>query len=382
MVPAAVIRLESYPRLPNGKVDYEALPAVTIPSSPRRTPPNTKLQEDLLKLWATALGSGTIGIDDDFFESGGDSLLAASIFHDIETLTGQKLPLTTLFGAPTVRGLAQALCEVPRKQTWSSLVSIKPSGDRVPLFCVHGVRGNVITYSSLAQYLRPDRPLYGLQSQGLDGIAPPFQSIEDMAAHYLAAIREVQPAGPYFLGGYSFGGWVALAMAYQLTIVGEEVPLLALFDSHKTFESRAALREFNPAALTIRRAAFHFTRFLRSDSRLGYVVARAKTVHRRLTTRVQAGRIETAGAASRSDPLRVVELANWTALGKYVPRKVRGRMTLFVTQDSSPFYRTPEEEWGRHADELQVHKVPGTHNAIFTEPHVQDLARTLNALLD
>ena len=168
MIPASLVRLDRFPLLPNGKVDYEALSTIAAVPGQHKARPTNALQEQILKLWMTVLGNNDLGVDDDFFESGGDSLLAASLFLDIEQLTGQKLPLTTLFDAPTVRGVANVLSGARKQQAWPSLVPIKPAGDRPPLFCVHGVGGNVITYSSLAEHLSADRPLYGLQAQGLD----------------------------------------------------------------------------------------------------------------------------------------------------------------------------------------------------------------------
>src|SRR4030095_15337328 len=126
------------------------------------------------------------------------------------------LPLATLFREGTIEHLAELLrdnVDDELKGRWSSLVSIQPGGTKHPFFCVHGVGGNVLTYRALAQYLGPDQPLYGLQSAGLDGKQTPHTTVEAMAAHYVEAICDLQPEGPYFLGGLSFGGIVAYEMA-------------------------------------------------------------------------------------------------------------------------------------------------------------------------
>ena len=142
---------------------------------------------------------------DNFFELGGHSLLAARLFAQIEKLTGKNLPLATLFQAPTIDGISALLRREGRGSSWSSLVAIKPTGDRSPFFCVHAAGGNVLGYRSLASRLDPDQPVYGLQARGLDGADVPLESVEEMAAQYVREVRALQPAGPYYLGGACFG---------------------------------------------------------------------------------------------------------------------------------------------------------------------------------
>src|SRR5208282_5425068 len=129
-------------------------------------------------------------------------LLAVRLFARIEQEFGRKLPLATLFRAPTIEQLARLLTSSDRSESWPSLVPIQTKGSNPPLFLVHGAGGNVLLYSALAKRLGPDYPLYGLQSQGLDGQSKPLRTIEDMAEQYLREIREIQTTGPYFLGGY------------------------------------------------------------------------------------------------------------------------------------------------------------------------------------
>ncbi|MDQ2935944.1 MAG: amino acid adenylation domain-containing protein, partial [Acidobacteriota bacterium] len=235
MVPSLFVVMEKLPLSANGKIDRSALrqingrkPAHESTAAPAQDGLELKLQ----KIWERLLGVGAIGIDDNFFELGGHSLLAVRLFAQIEKSFGRNLPLATLFQAPTVRLLAKVLREDGWSAPWSSLVLMQNGGNRLPFFCVHAAGGNVLEYHDLSRLLGPDQPFYGLQAQGLDGSQPPHTTIEDMASHYIDEMREVQPAGPYLLGGRSSGGTVAFEMACQLAEQGEEVALLALLDAY------------------------------------------------------------------------------------------------------------------------------------------------------
>src|SRR5258708_36459295 len=148
-------------------------------------------------------------------------------------MPGGEIPLCILLYAPSNRSLAALLCE-QRKAQFSCLVPIKAQGTGRPLFIVHGLYGNVLELKRLANLLRSPRPIYAFQALGLDPDQPPHQRVEDMAAHYIGEMRVIQPYGPFALAGHSFGGEVAFEMARRLYAGGEEVELLALFDSDVT----------------------------------------------------------------------------------------------------------------------------------------------------
>ncbi len=185
----------------------------------------------LARIWQDLLGVKSIGLDQNYFDLGGDSPLAVQLFAQIERIFGVKLPLAILFEAPTIEELARILRRETSTSRWSPLVGIQPAGSRPSFFCVHGAGGNVLIYRELSQHLGLDQPFYGLQSPGLDGSRPPLTRIEDMAALYVKEIRRLQPHGPYFLGGYCMGGTIAYEMAQQFLAQGEKVALLALFDT-------------------------------------------------------------------------------------------------------------------------------------------------------
>jgi phthiocerol/phenolphthiocerol synthesis type-I polyketide synthase E len=202
--------------------------AFASPSVPRPDERNTR---KLTQIWQDLLGVEPIEPDQNYFDLGGDSSLAVQMFSRIETEFHVKLPLVTLYEAPTIEEMERLLkADVP-SSGWSPLVPIQPNGSRPPLFFFHGAGGTVLTYRKLSTCLGADQPFYGLQCQGLDGQLPLLTTVEEMAALYVRHIRSVQPHGPYFLGGYCMGGTLAYEAAQQLYAAGEPVALLALLDT-------------------------------------------------------------------------------------------------------------------------------------------------------
>ena len=214
MVPAAFVFLEKFPLTTNGKVDRKALPeparakAAVVPGAPRGL-----LETQLTQLWETALNVKPIGLQDNFFDLGGTSMMAVRLFSDLRKRFDKNLSLSTLFQAPTIEKLAEVFRNSGYVQSWSSLVPIQPSGNRPPFFCVHGAGGNVLMFRELAALMHPDFPFYGLQARGLDGSKQYLKSVEEMAACYLEEIKQFQPEGPYYLGGFCLGGQIAFEIA-------------------------------------------------------------------------------------------------------------------------------------------------------------------------
>ncbi len=195
------------------------------------TAPGTMLETKLAALWETLFGFTLIGIHDNFFDLGGDSLLAIRHMTMVKESFGRRLPLAELMARPTIHALAQWL-EQPDPDAFSPLIAIQPQGTGLPFFCMPGTGGSVLYLRALAESLKAQgRPFYGLQASGLDGATTPLDRIEDIAAENLRAIRAIQPTGPYLLGGHSFGSWVAFEMARQLLEAGETVAGVAVLDT-------------------------------------------------------------------------------------------------------------------------------------------------------
>ena len=172
-----------------------------------------------------------VGAEDDFFALGGHSLLAVELFGRLEQIGGRRLPLATIFEAPTPRALAACLAADASTSRWDNLVALKPQGSRPPLFVVGAGDGNIVGFGQLAREISAEQPLYVLQPSGLDGRHPLDQGIGTMAERYLEKVRSVQPHGPYLLAGRCNGATVAYEMAQRLRAAGEEVPLLVALDS-------------------------------------------------------------------------------------------------------------------------------------------------------
>ncbi len=230
MVPSSVVQLQELPLTASGKLDRKALPAMQQSRLPARLLPHDELELKLTILWEELLNVTPVGRRDSFFSLGGHSFLAVALLNRIKEQFGQELPLSVLFEDPTIEHLGEALRRSYHPTERSNLVQIQPKGEETPIFFVHAISGGALCYLPLARLLS-DRPFYGLQAIDLEDqnrTAP--LSIEERAAQYLQAIRKARPQGPYLLGGWSFGGYVAFEMARQLRQQDEDVGLLALLD--------------------------------------------------------------------------------------------------------------------------------------------------------
>jgi thioesterase domain-containing protein/acyl carrier protein len=194
--------------------------------------PANATENALSEIWCSLLGYSEIGRMDDFFELGGDSMLGIRMIGAVSQRLGHQLPLTIFLERPTVQGMAQAIDQDLAALEFTPLVSMQTAGDHSPLFCVPGTGGSVLYLTDLARgFGKLGRPFYGLQARGLDGHATPLDKIEDIAALNLTTIKTVQPQGPYYLCGHSFGCWVALEMARQLVLAGDQVARLIILDA-------------------------------------------------------------------------------------------------------------------------------------------------------
>jgi phthiocerol/phenolphthiocerol synthesis type-I polyketide synthase E len=339
--------------------------------------------KQLTQIWHEILGIDSIAPDQNYFDLGGDSSLAVHMFAQIEKIFGVKLPLATLFEAPTIEELARILRRDESPAGWSSLVAIQPSGSRPPFFCIHGAGGTVLIYRELAERLGPDQPFYGLQAIGLDGSCPPLTSIQDMAALYAKEIRRKQPRGPYYLGGYCMGGSVAFEVAQQIRAQGEQVALLALFDT-MNWSKIPPLSIWDKGYHAVERLVFHAANFSRLDRHGKAQFLREKMEI--LRTRIPVWRgtlLAKLSKSRRADSSESVLLAkvwhtNDCASAAYVPKPYAGTVTDFRPLKQYRIFNRPDAKWDRLAQGgQQVIVVPSYPAGMLVEPFVQHLAAAL-----
>lgn len=380
--PRKFVFVEAIPKGPTGKVQRNTLaaefgldrPARRAPAAaPDRQP--TPLEARIAKHWASSLGLESVGLGEDFFLLGGDSLQAVELFLEIEKDIGRRLPRSILFEAGTVEEMARLIVA---RRPHPCIVPIQPGGGLPPFYCVHDGNGHVLNFRDLARRLGDEQPFYGIQSVGLDSDEVPYASVEDMAAHYISQIRMMQPEGPYFLGGYSFGGRVAYVMARQLRAAGAEVGMLALFDTYcRVGRSRIGFGEWlrrHARRVAELKASQVPTYFLRRVGNLAVMMS-------------LSARLAIFGAAwrycrrrGRGVPkfLRRVEDANDLARRDYRAVAYDGDAVLFKARLYTWTHPDAHDGWSRLIrGGLQIRPVPGYHYDIMKEPHVAALAREL-----
>ena len=370
MIPSAFVWLDSLPRTPSGKIDRRALPA---PSSDRPElrkeyiAPRDPTEVKLVGIWEKVLGMRPIGVADDYFELGADSLITARAFAQIEKEFGQRIPPTVLFRAPTAEKLAALLKAGADLRERSCLVPIRAEGVKPPLFCIHGGAGTILFFYNMAKHLADDRPVYALQARGLYGDAPPDTQVSQMADRYLAEIRSVQKTGPYYLAGYCFGGIVAFEIAQRLRRENEEVAFLA------------SLNGPSP-------------RYINGPGKGGFIgskrpLTRLKEFARSLWFKSIRWRASRAIAHNQPLPESLREpyfmIGTYRAERMYQPETYPGRMVLFYARG---LYYDPLQGWDRLVTGgIDFHEIPGDHDShktIMREPMVGDLAREIRRELD
>jgi acyl transferase domain-containing protein len=368
--------------------------------------PRDDLERELAAIWSDLLGTPRIGIHDDFFELGGQSLIAVRLFHRVGKAVGVELPMATLFQAPTIAGCAELIrahLGLPRfgesasvtpiaskpAAAFRAVVKVRAGGDLLPFFCVHGAHGNVLNFRDLSRALNPAQPFYGLQAHGVDGVTPLHDSIEDMAAAYLAEVREVQPAGPYLLGGYSGGGVVAFDMARRLTEMGETVALLALID---TPNPRMPIRQVTPMARLVGDGLRVRLQRITSGG-VPYLVAavRRKRDESRALAQKAAEEREIEELERRGEilpvALRSVQLRNnfERVFARYEPKPWPGHAVLFRAADVDFMFAHGGPNYGWDAfiqAGVDVVEVPGNHQTILLGANADQLVKSLGQAIE
>jgi acetoacetyl-CoA synthetase len=334
--------------------------------------------EALTQIWQRVLQQSSISTEDNFFDLGGDSLLAAALFKEIAKVCGRELPPVMIYQAPTIAALS-VLLEQPAIPRFPALVQLKAGTKEPAVFITHGMGGNVMDFYQLVRHIDSPHAIYGMQAKGVDGVDEPFERIEDMAQFFLDAIKERQPHGPYLLVGYSLGGLVALEMAQRLSEHGEEVRLLAMLE---TYPHRRYLPLRQRVRLFTRITRHHATTLLRLPRReaLSYLTNPAERLL--YVPRDSSGSVPNQPPSDESFAAATERMrySAYLALTRYQPRFYRGKIKFVRAEISLRFPDNPTAIWDNLADDFEVETVPGDHHGIITT-HFASLATVLSSYL-
>jgi len=384
-VPRRIVFVADIPKSDAGRVQRytlsEAL-GVGLDPDPERSRKSGRrpspLEYRLRRLWRRALGNQSVELDDNYFLMGGDSLQAVELFLAIERSFKRRLPLAALFEAGTVAEMARLIEDM---EPQGAIVPIQPEGDRPPFFCIHGMAGEAISYYHLSKHLGTDQPFYGIQAIGWDTASVPFTKANDMAAHYVDEIRKIQPQGPYFISGQSFGGRIAVYMANILKAAGEEVAFLALFDT-VFLGGRQIMplgqwleKEGAPAGIRKFKAALPYIRFRLER---GY-----QHLYDRALRMVLFPVLEFYRASGTSLPLVLCRPDRCNRLMRLEVRHMPtydGDAVYFRAENDSQSmsHSDVRDAWNQVIKgKLKYIPITGTHKQMLMEPHAQSLAAKL-----
>lgn len=366
MIPSRFVRLQALPMTPSGKVDRKALPEPSA-GAPRAAfaPPEGEVEEKLAEIWKDVLGVPAVGRDENFFDLGGHSLLVVTLLRRIENEFGRRPTLAEFFRAPSIEGLARLLGEGATLDA-PVTIAIQPDGLRPALLWLDADA----TFIALSRVLGPDQPFLGIPVVPvLESKANSGARLEDVAASVAKTVREAQPQGPYYLGGWCNMGVLAYEVAHQLREAGQAVDLVILLDS----ANPVSYRRIGRAAYFLSQIRYHWPRFGRHwrEERLKYLAARIRGLFKTL------GMLRTP-PRDREEELRV-QFARVTM--DYQPPAYFGDVALFqpMLQLDVLDFRPGWAE--RVRGELLAYDVPGSHVTMLTEPHVQELGALMSAAL-
>ncbi|WP_162344120.1 non-ribosomal peptide synthetase [Cyclobacterium salsum] len=389
MIPTDFIWMKAFPLLENGKVNRNALPdpdrriVTTSKKSETELEPEEKLVADI---WKAALGLPSIHKTDNFFEIGGHSLTAVKVMVQLEKVYGIRLPLSVLFKYPTIQKLSQAIKRgILGDSEWKSLVAIKKTGSKPPLYIVHGGGLNILPFYAVAREMDREQPVFGIQAKGLDGIEQPLHTVEEIASQYLSEILQQNPDGPYFLAGYSLGGIIAFEMATQLKKMGKSVEKLVFFDTYaiqSDHHERFQIRCWNRIRHFLGKRKFDVELMIQHPE----IFKRIKkaSFERKMKKIRKRFRPEPENAeSSLLKTYKRVEYVYKEACRDYEIKYYDGTIDLIKAKIASGYL--PDKKgfgWKPHTRKLRVWEAEGEHITMLSSPNDTSFARLLQHILD
>ncbi|ABC29728.1 Non-ribosomal peptide synthetase modules and related protein [Hahella chejuensis KCTC 2396] len=386
MLPDLLVPLDALPLTPSGKTDYAALEGMHAAVSHNEfVAPRDDVELGVARIWERLLERSPVGVTDNFFALGGFSLLAVRLMSAIQQEFHIALPLTTLFQHPTVEKLAEQVRSARKAhpEDWSPLVTLTARGEHPPLFCVHPTGATVLCYYHLAASLGEARPFIGVQARGVEPEQLPFDNIPDMAAYYANALCERQPAGPFYLAGWSFGGVAVFEVARVLQGRGREIAFLGLLDAYAPDVFDGGFAAHDDAEI--------ISSLLGGIADVDPDTLRGLSTEEQLQTAIQATREAQAlpQGFSLEQARRILQVSklNYHAVESYQPQPYNGKITLFRPLGEEQLAKSvcpddPSLGWSKWAQRgVEVEYVPGRHQTMVQPPNVETLATRLLAHL-
>lgn len=369
MVPAQIIVLEDFVKLPNGKVDKNYLETAPMEKSDAplvQSEELTETEDTLIAIWEKILGVNGLAVNDNFFEIGGDSIMTIQVISEARKM-GMVISPNQLFDYQTIRELAKFVDQNQQQvDQWDYLVPLRKEGSKKPLFCIHAGGGHVFFYNKLTDYLAKDIPIYALQPSGVYGDKAMHRSVNEMTRDYLEAIRKVQPRGPYNILVYCFSAAVGNEMALLLAEKGEKLNLIVM----DTMTAPAVLN--TPRRLRIRIQTF-LMRFVKAPFRSLRNMIVSKYALIRLKWR---SNFEVDEESRELEKLRV-NLMDLSQTYKWKP--FHGEVSLVLTKkDHKALNRETVRSWKEVAEsDLNIVHTKGSHRELFDEPYVKYTAKAI-----
>jgi len=398
MIPSSISTIDALPLTANGKIDRKKLPGLTDAVDVReRTAPKDEIEAQVLKIWSAVMDRPDLGTTDDFFAIGGHSLLAIRLMGEINAAFDRELPLATLFQSPTVAGLAAALKLPDRPRSQTVTVPLAQGDAEIPLFVIPGAGGNPFYLTEVGRMMKGQRSVIAFEAPGLNGVDDPLRSMDAYAELYLEGIRHVQPKGPYYFLGHSFGSHVAYEITRRLVEQGETIGRFIVIDT------AAPILDHNPIDTEV-----DFPSWVAELGRIAEVML-GRPVH-----------VDEDYLRSHDEDAQISHLADAMARAGWITldakeRRIRGLLNVYRSALSifyHPTSRLPLEPvllkaeetetgtalsnaeladpslrqllfrpaWGWEelfSKPVRIRKIPGSHNSIVVEPHVSSLAQVV-----
>jgi len=385
MIPHEFIVVDHLPLTATGKIDRRALPRITrFFAQDGQQPyiaPRTPTEEWIAGIWSRLLNLDKISVDADFFELGGHSLIGVKVMVAIEKNTGRRLPLSTLFENSTIEKLSRMLTIDENKINWDSLVAIKPSGTKKPVYLIHGAGLNVLIFNSLGRYMDQDQPVYALQALGLNGKAELLYSIEEIAAKYCSELLAGNPNGPFALAGYSLGGFIAFEMAKQLRSMGKEVRMLAILDTYagnRDPSEKSTTRLLRKIIRQFRKLAFFSRSFIHNPGEI--ISYQAVVLGSKIRSLFAHGyKVDKEFFTYEQEVNHSYEIA----YNNYRMTPTDIEVDLFRVKKRINYIDDRiYMGWNNYARGVRVHEVPGDHKTFLFPPNDAEFAAILQKCLD